>query len=352
METDERYMRRALQLAELGRGSVSPNPMVGAVIVADGRIIGEGFHRRFGEAHAEVNAVRSVRPEDESLLSSSTIYVTLEPCSHYGKTPPCSKLLIDKKIPRVVVGSADPFKEVSGRGIRMLCEAGCEVVTGVLEQECRQLNAHFMTAHTHRRPYILLKWAESRNRMVDRKRDESEPPTVISTAVTSALVHKMRSEYDAIMVGSHTAILDKPSLTVRKWCGRNPLRVLLDRQGITAGKKLALLTDGNPTLVFTCQEPWTLSPDVEFVKVPDVGADPLAFVCEKLYERNVTSLMVEGGTRLIAKFLENGLWDEVRIERNERLVIPDGVESPEMPRGATLEHRIDGNVVVSVVREP
>jgi riboflavin biosynthesis protein RibD len=226
--TDEKFMRRALQLASLGSGNVSPNPMVGAVIVCEGKIIGEGFHRLCGRAHAEVNAINSVK--DEALLKRSTIYVTLEPCSHWGKTPPCSKLIIEKGIPNVVIGTLDPFPEVSGRGVRMLENAGVTVKCGVLEKECKELNKFFFTSLLNHRPYVLLKWAQTADGYIDRHREAGDDkPLIISNQFNSIAVHKLRSEVDAIMVGTTTAEKDNPSLTVRKWDGKNPLRVLIDR---------------------------------------------------------------------------------------------------------------------------
>ena len=236
---DEKYMRRALELARHGELDASPNPMVGAVIVApDGRIIGEGWHRRHGEGHAEVNAVASVA--DPSMLRDATMYVTLEPCSHYGKTPPCASLIIEKGIPRVVVGCLDPFEKVSGRGVNMLREAGVEVVTGCMEAECVALNRKFMTAHRLRRPYITLKWAESADGYIDGH---------ISTPVTSMLVHKLRATHDAILVGSGTVLADRPRLDTRYFVGRSPLRVILDRRGRTgeeSGDNTLVLNGGGP----------------------------------------------------------------------------------------------------------
>ena len=219
---EEKYMQRCIELAGNGLCNVSPNPMVGAVIVCDERIIGEGYHIRCGEAHAEVNAIRSVK--DESLLERSTIYVSLEPCSHYGKTPPCADLIIEKKIPRIVIGCQDPFSKVAGRGIQKLRDAGREVIVGVLEAECRQLIRKFITFHTFHRPYITLKWAESQDGFIDLNRTAGNP-VKLSTPLTSMIVHKKRSESDAIMVGTRTALLDNPSLTVRNWYGKNPIRI-------------------------------------------------------------------------------------------------------------------------------
>lgn len=343
MNVDEKYMRRALQLARLGNGNVSPNPMVGAVIVAGGRIIGEGFHRRFGEAHAEVNAINSVGESNLPLLKESTLYVTLEPCSHYGKTPPCSELIIRKGILRIVIGCADPFKEVSGRGIRMLREAGCEVECGILEQECRELNKKFMTAHTLHRPYILLKWAESSDRIMDRLRKPDENPEKFSTPATAALVHKLRSEYDAIMAGTNTIILDNPSLTTRLWQGKNPLRVTIDRNGkIPATSQI--LTDGNPTIVFTTGKKANGAIDIPY------GKEPLDYICKKLYEQGITSLMVEGGSSLLQGFIDRQLWDEIRIERSEK-ALHHGVPSPTPPQGIYDIRKVNGNNIIGIKRD-
>lgn len=220
---EEKYMRRCIELAANGLCNVAPNPMVGAVIVCDGRIIGEGYHIRCGEAHAEVNAIRSVK--DESLLQRSTIYVSLEPCSHYGKTPPCADLIIEKQIPRIVIGCQDPFSKVAGRGIQKLRDAGREVIVGVLEKECRHLIRRFITFNTLHRPFITLKWAESADHFIDIERTNGKP-MILSSPLSSMLVHKKRAEADAIMVGRRTALLDNPSLTVRNWYGHNPIRIV------------------------------------------------------------------------------------------------------------------------------
>ncbi len=336
-------MLRALQLAKLGEGNVSPNPMVGAVVVAGGRIIGEGFHRRYGEAHAEVNAIGSVADSDLCLLKDSTLYVTLEPCSHYGKTPPCSRLIIDRQIPRVVVGCMDPFKAVSGRGVKMLREAGCDVVTGVLEDECRKLNEKFMTAHTLHRPYILLKWAESSDGYIDKPRTAGQSPVKFSTAVTNAVVHKLRSEYDAVMVGSRTVVADNPLLTVRKWYGRNPVRIVLDR-GHVVDSGSRIFSGDSQTIVFTkgskhrpCE-----------VVIPDEESDVLGFVCSYLYGQGITSLLVEGGSVLLQNFIDENLWDEIRVERST-LTLGDGVRAPLLPYGLYCgSERLDGNEIVRI----
>lgn len=344
MTTDEKYMRRALQLARLGRGSVHTNPMVGAVIVHNGRIIGEGFHRRYGEGHAEVNAVASISAADAALLPESTIYVTLEPCSHYGKTPPCSKLIIDKGIRRIVVGSLDPFPEVSGRGIRMLREAGREVVTGVLEKECLELNRQFMTAHTRKRPYILLKWAQSADGFIDRLRTADEQPQQFSTPLTAALVHQLRSEYNAIMVGSATVRLDNPSLTVRLWHGNNPLRVVLSRNGNLGDCRL--LNDGMRTVVFT-SAPAANFPETATVISLEHPEEPLPEIVGKLYSQmKINSLMVEGGSRLLTEFIKAGLWDEIRVEQSP-ILQKEGIAAPSVPLPDSVE-TIDGNTIFHI----
>ena len=259
---EEKYMLRCIQLAQNGLCNAAPNPMVGAVIVCDGKIIGEGYHVRCGEAHAEVNAIRSVK--DTSLLKRSTIYVSLEPCSHYGKTPPCADLIIEKQIPRIVIGCRDPFSKVAGRGIQKLKDAGREVIVGVLETECRQLIRRFITFHTLRRPYITLKWAESSDRYIDYSRTDGKP-VILSSLLTSMLVHKKRAEHSAILVGTRTAELDNPGLNVRHWYGCSPVRIVLDRQQ-KLSPNLHLFDGSVPTLVFT-EAPHAPLPNVEYLPV-------------------------------------------------------------------------------------
>ncbi len=302
MEFEEKYMRRALELAAHGAGNVSPNPMVGAVIVCDGRIIGEGYHRCFGKAHAEVNAVDSVAPADRPLLSRSTIYVTLEPCSHYGKTPPCAKLLIDCGIPRVVVGAVDPFSRVAGRGINMLREAGIEVVTGVLARESQRLNAAFFTAHTLQTPFVTLKWAQSADGFMDRKRNQGESAARFSTPATTALTHRLRSLNDAIVTSAATANADRSQLTVRHWDGRSPRIVVIDRRGLLGAD--APLRQSDP-IIYT---EGTL---------PEILSD--------LYSTHgVTSLLVEAGPTLLQAFIDEDLWDVVRVETSPLQLGADG----------------------------
>jgi len=340
MVVEEKYMARCIELARGGEGNTAPNPMVGAVIVHKGKIIGEGFHRKCGEAHAEVNAVASVR--DEALLRDSTIYVSLEPCSHYGKTPPCAELIIRKGIPRVVVGTLDPFPEVSGRGVRMLREAGIEVVTGVLEEEARALNPAFMTFQIRKRPYVYLKWAQSADGFIDiRREDASVPSVLLSSAETLRRVHRLRSEVAAIMVGTRTALLDNPSLTVRHWAGRSPVRVVLDRTlKLPVGSHL--LDGAVPTLVFTAVEVES-RPNVEYVQI-DFGQEVLSQVLQYLYGQNLNSLMVEGGAELLESFLDAGLWDEAWVE-TAPVVLGAGVKAPAVPGVLTGTEQRHGHLL-------
>lgn len=318
---DEKYMRRCLQLARNGLCHAAPNPMVGAVVVCDGRIIGEGYHVRCGQAHAEVNAIRSVK--EPSLLKRSTLYVSLEPCSHYGKTPPCADLIVEKEIPRIVVGCLDPFEKVAGRGIRKLQDAGREVVVGVLEEECRALIRRFITFHTQHRPYVTLKWAQSADGFVDVQRTEGTPVR-LSNDRTQMLVHKKRAEHSAILVGTRTALLDNPSLTVRSWYGPSPVRVVIDRQGALPDR-LHLLDGRVRTLVVTEKE-GTLRPGVEYIQA-DFTRPLLPQLMEALYVRNLQSLLVEGGAFTLQSFLDAGLWDEAFVEETP-LRLHAGVPAP------------------------
>ena len=322
MTKDEKYIARCIQLAKNGLCNAAPNPMVGAVIVHNDTIIGEGYHIRCGEAHAEVNAVRSVK--DKSLLKESTIYVSLEPCSHHGKTPPCADLIINKGIPRVVVGCQDPFSLVAGRGIAKLRETGIEVKVGVLEEECRQLIRRFVTFNTLRRPFITLKWAESADGFIDLHRTEGHP-YIFSSPLSSMLVHKRRAEHSAILVGRRTALLDNPSLTTRNWYGKNPVRMVIDKD-LALPKHLALFDGSVRTLVFTQQEDTSNRPNVEHIRL-DFKIDILPQIMEVLYKEKLQSLIVEGGSILLQSFIDAGCWDEAYIEQSDAH-LKDGVKAP------------------------
>lgn len=331
VEADNKYMARCISLARGGAGNVAPNPMVGAVVVYQGKVIGEGYHRRYGEAHAEVNAIASVK--DESLLKKSTIYVSLEPCSHYGKTPPCAELIIKKQIPRVVVACLDPFPEVSGRGVRMLREAGIEVVTGVMEKEAWLLNREFMTFQQLKRPYVYLKWAQSADGFIDGLRTDANAPAVVfSSAETTRRVHRLRAQVAAIMVGTQTALLDNPSLTVRHWVGKSPVRVVLDRT-LRIPAHYHLFDGRVKTLVFTAAEAVSRE-NVEYIKI-DFDAPVLRQVMNELYARKLNSLMVEGGAMLLDSFIKEELWDEMMVD-TAPVCLGSGVKAPRLSSSSTV----------------
>ncbi len=313
-----KYISRCLQLARLGAYYVAPNPMVGAVLVygegENAKIIGEGWHRQYGGPHAEVNCFASVKPEDEPLVKESTLYVSLEPCSHFGKTPPCADLIVQKGVKRCVVGMLDPNPLVAGQGVKRLQENGIEVVTGILEAECRELNKRFLCLHENHRPYVILKWAETADGFLDRKRSipsdgktSEEGPLVISTPLTKMLVHKMRAENMAIMVGTNTALLDNPKLTNTKWAGRNPIRILLDRHH-RVPKDFRIFSDEAETIVYSENTDWE-------------------FILSDLARRGIHSVLVEGGAQVINTILKSGIYDEVQVEKGT-MSIGDGVPAP------------------------
>ena len=308
MTADEQYIRRCIQLAKNGQMTTAPNPMVGAVVVCDGRIIGEGYHVRCGEAHAEVNALASVRPEDEALLSRSTIYVSLEPCSHFGKTPPCADLIIRKGLRRCVVGTVDPFAEVQGRGIQKLRDAGIEVTVGVCEDECRELNKRFFTFHQQHRPFITLKWAQTSDGYIGLPPTPSErggERLLISNALTQALCHKRRAEHEAILVGRRTWELDQPRLDVRHWIGRNPRRYILSH------------TTGD-----------------------------IATLLHSMWADGVQSLLVEGGRQTLQGFIDAGLWDEAFVETAPFCLNAEGTPAPQLHHAVLRDTQLfDGHRV-------
>ena len=341
MGIDELYMGRCLQLAKNGIRDVAPNPMVGAVILHNGKIIGEGYHCKCGQAHAEPNAIASVK--DEQLLEQSTLYVSLEPCSHYGKTPPCAELIIKKRIPRVVIGMKDPNPQVAGRGIQMLREAGIEVTVGVLEQQCRQLNKRFICYHEKKRPYIILKWAQTADFKIDACRQSSaESVAVISNTITKQLVHQMRAENMAIMVGTRTALLDNPSLRTTRWSGNNPLRVVIDKQ-LRLPTDSKLLQPIAPTLVFTEKTAYPFETSAELCQI-DFENGAWQQMLGELFRRKIHSFIVEGGTFLLNSLLQIGLWDEMHVETSPRN-LGDGVEAPRISLLPDKEEFFDGHAV-------
>jgi riboflavin biosynthesis protein RibD len=288
LNTDEQYMSRCLQLAKQGAGMVAPNPMVGAVLVYEGRIIGEGYHGKYGEAHAEVNCINSVRNTDRHLIEKSILYVSLEPCNHYGKTPPCSELIIEKKIPKVVIGCMDVYKEVAGKGILKLRNAGVEVVTEVLEKECLELNKRFFTFHQKFRPYIILKWAQSVNGKIGCKNER----IFISNEYSNRLVHKWRSEEPAILVGTNTALQDNPSLTVRLWHGKNPVRIIIDKE-LNLPSTLNVFNPDAKTIIYNFIKNST-EKNLVYIKLEVENF--LNQILDSLFEMNIQSLIIEGGS--------------------------------------------------------
>jgi diaminohydroxyphosphoribosylaminopyrimidine deaminase / 5-amino-6-(5-phosphoribosylamino)uracil reductase len=293
-----------MELAELGKGHVSPNPLVGCVIVHEDQIIGEGYHQRYGESHAEPNAIASVK--NPSLLIESTVYVTLEPCAHFGKTPPCANLLIEKKVKKVVVGALDSNPMVAGKGIDLLQSAGIEVETGVLEKEIRLQNKRFFTFMEEKRPYVILKWAQTRDGFIAKKDFDSK---WISNEYSRQLVHQWRAEEDAIMVGTNTARYDNPRLNVRDWNGKDPIRVVIDKE-LKLNKSLSVFDQSQPTLVYN-QQMNESKENLEHVQLPLNFT--LSDILRDLYHRNIQSVLVEGGAYLLQQFIQNELWDEARV---------------------------------------
>lgn len=313
-------MKRALSLAAKGLGRVSPNPMVGAVIVApDGRIIGEGFHRQYGGPHAEVNAVHSIKSEDKQFIPESTVYVTLEPCAHYGKTPPCAKLLIESGFRKVVIAAVDPFGRVNGKGVEMLKEAGIDVSCGLMAAESESLNARFFTAHRLRRPFVTLKWAMSADGYMDRKREAGEGAMRFSSALGTTLVHRLRANHDAIGVGSGTMLADRPRLDVRYWTGKNPLKVVFDRSG----------------------------------RVLPTPTGDIDEVLKSLYVEGVTSVLIEGGATLLTAFIERGLWDLARVETAPFRLLANGApKAPSVPSCPLTVREIGENTIFYYSNNP
>lgn len=341
------FIARCIEIARRGEYFVAPNPMVGAVLVrnSDEQILAEGWHEKYGEGHAEVNCFKafenSAFRSQLSDLSDCTLFVSLEPCSHYGKTPPCAKLIIEKGVGRVVVGMLDPNPLVAGKGVQMLRDAGIEVIVGVLEDECRALNKRFLCLHEKHRPYVILKWAQTADGFIDRKRQISESriqnsdlhlqgALAISTPETKKLVHKMRAENMAIMVGTNTVLLDNPRLLNTHWEGRNPIRVTLDRHN-RIPPDARIFSDGTETIVYRERTDWP-------------------FVLSDLAARNIHSLLVEGGTTLLNHILQSGIWDEIHVEVAPELTIGDGVPAPQVTLPDTYE-LVDGHRLYTITQK-
>jgi diaminohydroxyphosphoribosylaminopyrimidine deaminase / 5-amino-6-(5-phosphoribosylamino)uracil reductase len=319
----EKYMNRCLNLASKGLGNVAPNPLVGSVIVHQNKIIGEGYHHQYGGAHAEVIAINSVRQTE--LLKESTIYVSLEPCAHFGKTPPCTDLIIKKDIPTIVVGCIDPYGEVAGKGIEKLRAAGREVIVGILEPSCSDLNRRFFTFHQQKRPYVILKWAQTADGFIDKLRESIAPQiNWITTAQTQQQTHHWRSQEAAILVGKNTIINDNPSLTCRAVCGRNPLRIVIDRKTTLPINQFAVFNSDAETLVFN---------EVKNEKVQQVTYCKIDFshfieeVMSSLYQRNIQSVIIEGGSTTLQSFIDKNIWDEARILEGNQ-TFGKGIKAP------------------------
>ncbi len=338
-------MQRALQLARLGAGAVSPNPMVGCVIVHEEKIIGEGWHQKYGEAHAEVNAINSV--SDKSLLSESTVYVTLEPCSHFGKTPPCADLLIKYQVKKVVVCNFDPNPLVAGQGIEKLRKTGIEVEIGLCEEEGRELNKRFFNFIENKRPYIILKWAESSDGFIAKKNYET---VQISNLLSRRFVHKMRSEEDAIMVGTNTVKYDNPKLDTRFWTGKNAVRVLIDKD-LSLPKNLTIFDNSQKTICYTTVDKDThinVSNNMEVVLLKDDFRSINESLLKDLYQRKIQSIIIEGGTILLQSFIDLELWDEAFILKS-KIILEDGIKAPVIGGREVLRDNLGNNLVVKVL---
>ncbi len=342
MTTNEKQMDRCLKLAKLGAGNTSPNPMVGCVIVHKGKIIGEGYHQKYGEAHAEVNAINSVaNPE---LLKESTLFVTLEPCSHFGLTPPCSDLIVANKVSKVVIGTIDPFAKVAGKGIEKLRKAGIEVEVGILENECRELNKRFFTFHEKKRPYIILKWAQTLDGFIDIERTNEEfgEPTWITGRNALRRVHEIRAEEDAIFVGTNTALKDNPSLTVRRCPGRNPIRVVIDNK-LRLPKNLNIFDGLVKTIVFNSKKNGETK-NTLFVKI-DFNRDVLPQILKELYNKKILSVIVEGGKQLLESFIDTKLWDETHLFVGNKYFY-NGISAPQISGNIVSSENLDSDKLI------
>jgi len=337
---DEQMMQRALQLAQFGLGNVSPNPLVGAVITFENKIIGEAWHQKFGENHAEVNAVLSVKNQD--LLSKSTIYVSLEPCSHFGKTPPCADLLIEKKFKRVVIANQDPNPKVAGRGVEKLKNAGIEVKTEVLKKEGYFLNRRFFTFFKKKRPYVILKWAETQDGFIARENFDSK---WISNRLSRTLVHRWRAEEDAILVGTNTAKYDNPKLNVRLWKGKNPLRIVLDKDLILP-QDLKLFNNSTPTICYSERDKKSDKEKLQFIKLNSIKN--LESILNDLCKKNIQSLIVEGGAAVLNSFIKQNLWDEARIFKSPQM-FGKGISSPKL-QGKSIFFTKIGEDLLNIIK--
>jgi diaminohydroxyphosphoribosylaminopyrimidine deaminase/5-amino-6-(5-phosphoribosylamino)uracil reductase len=341
----EKYIKRCIELAENGFGTTYPNPMVGSVIVYDDKIIGEGWHRKAGEPHAEVNAIRSVK--DKSLLKKATIYVSLEPCSHFGKTPPCCDLIIEHKIPNVVVGTVDPNEKVAGNGIKKLIASGANVVVGVLEKECNELNKRFFTFHQQKRPYIILKWAESQDGFLSPEKEinQDRKPIWITNQYSRQLVHKWRSKEQAILVGTKTVIDDNPKLNVRDWAGNNPVRVVLD-QNNRISKDSFIFDNSVKTIIFTKSEINFSAENTTFERI-DFNENMIPSILSVLYQNQIQSIIIEGGLQTLQSFIDQNIWDEARIFVG-KTIFENGTKAPVLQKKNVTKTYIQNDELINV----
>lgn len=341
MKVQEKYIKRCIELAENGLGTTYPNPLVGCVIVYENTIIGEGWHKKSGEAHAEVIAIESVK--NKELLASSTLYVSLEPCSHFGKTPPCADLILKYKIPNVVIGTIDPNSKVAGKGIQKLKDSGVNVTVGILEKECNELNKRFFTFHKKNRPYIILKWAESSDGFISPKNKSEQKPVWISNDYSRQLVHKWRSEEQAILVGTQTIMDDNPSLTVREWVGKNPIRVVIDKEN-SIDSSSNVLDNQAKTIVFSNKEVTSNSDTIQYIKI-NFDKNSTQVIVEKLYENNIQSIIIEGGRKTIQSFIDANLWDEARVFIGE-IKLLEGTKAPEINRAINSKSGLKNDTLI------
>jgi len=323
VKTHDTYIKRCIELAKNGLGTTYPNPLVGSVIVYNNEIIGEGWHRKSGEPHAEVNAINSVK--DKSLLSKSTIYVSLEPCSHFGKTPPCCDLIITNKIPNIVIGTIDPFAKVAGTGIKKLIEAGKNVTVGILEDECNELNKRFFTFHNKKRPYVILKWAESQDGFIAPLTKEKKEPVWITNEFSRQLVHKWRSEEQAILVGTNTVIEDNPSLTTRDWSGNHPIRIVLDQNNRIS--KESHIFDNQVKSITLTKENIIFNNNIALE------------ITDFLFNEGIQSVIIEGGRQTLQTFIDANIWDEARVFRGE-IYFKSGTKAPTISKTNSNKEKI------------
>ena len=328
MNIHEKYIKRCIEIAKNGLGTTRPNPMVGCVIVLNNNIIGEGFTSKYGGPHAEVNAINAV--QDKALLKKATLYVTLEPCSHFGKTPPCSDLIIAHEIPNIVIGCIDEHEKVAGKGIEKLKNAGCHVIVGVLEKECKMHHKRFFTFHNKKRPYIILKWAETKDGFISPETKKESKPVWITNEYSRQLVHKWRAEEQAILVGFNTVFQDNPSLTVRDWTGENPIRIVIDKE-YTLSKNYSIFNNDAKTIIIGKN-------DIDF-------ADNIAKqICDILFENNIISVIIEGGAKTLQTFIDENLWDEARIFTG-KISFKQGTKSPNVSEKLVSETKIKEDIL-------